>query len=90
MMFKRLKPLMIHGRTVTDPLAIELAQYLTEDRALFVAELRVQREYTWRSVAEECGRAWGKPWSARQDIGAALCGLASAHLGEDWSYLDAL
>ena len=89
-MFKRLKPLMIHGRTITDPLAIELAQFMTDERALFVAELRVQRECTWRMVAQECGRAWGKPWGARQDIGAALCGLASARLGEDWSYLDTL
>jgi hypothetical protein len=89
-MFKRLAPLMIHGRTITDPLAIELAQYMTDERALFVAELRVQREYTWRLVAEECGRAWGKPWGDRQDVGAALCGLAAAHLDEDWGYLDTL
>ena len=89
-MFKRLKPLVIHGRSITDPLAIELAQYMTDERALFVAELRVRREYTWRSVAEECGRAWGKPRGARQDVGEALCGLASARLGEDWSYLDTL
>ena len=90
MIFKRLKPQVIHGRTITDSLAIELAHYMTEDRALFAAELRARRESTWRSVAEECGRAWGKSWGERQDIGAALCGLASAYLGEDWSYLDTL
>jgi hypothetical protein len=39
-MFKRLKPLVIHGRSITDPLAIELAQCMTDERALFVAELR--------------------------------------------------
>lgn len=89
-MFKRKKPLTIHGRSITDPLAVELAQYMTDERALLVAELRVQREYSWRMVAEECGRAWGKPWGARQDVGEALCGLASAHLGEDWAYLDTL
>jgi hypothetical protein len=89
-MFKRLKPLMIHGHSITNPLAVELAQYMTDERALFVAELRVQREYTWRLVAEACGRAWGKPWGDRQDVGEALCGLASAHLGEDWTYLDTL
>jgi hypothetical protein len=88
--FKRLKPLVIQGRTITDPLAVELAQFVTEERALFVAELRVSRDYTWRMVAEECGRVWGKPWGTRQDIGATLCGLASAHLGEDWNYLDSL
>jgi hypothetical protein len=81
---------MIHGRLITNPLAIELAQYMSDERALFVAELRVQREYTWRMVASECGRAWGKPWAETQDVGAALCGLASAFLGEDWSYLDTL
>lgn len=89
-MFNWHKPLVIHGRTITDRLAIELGQFMTEDRALFVAELRVRYKYTWRSVAEECGRAWGKPWDARQDIGDALCGLASAYLGEDWGYLDSL
>ena len=59
-MFKRLKPLVIHGRIIGDPLAVELAQFLTEERALYVAELRVTRQYSWRSLAEECGRAWGK------------------------------
>ncbi len=89
-MFKRIKPLVIHGRLIMSPLAIELAQYMNEDRALFVAELRVRREYTWRCVAEECGRAWGKAWGERQDVGEALCGLAAAYLGEDWDYLDTL
>lgn len=88
MTFKRLKPLLIGRREITNPLAIELAQYVTEDRALFIAHLRVEREYTWRMVAEECARAWGKEWEARQDVGAALCELAAAHLGEDWDYLD--
>jgi hypothetical protein len=87
-MFKRVKPLMIYGRLVSDALAIELAQYMTDDRALFVAELRVQRGYTWRMAAEECSRVWGKPWGARQDVVEALCGLASVRLGEDWDYVD--
>lgn len=87
-MFKRINPLVINGRAITDPMAIELAQYMTDERAAFVADLRVTREYTWRMISEECSRAWGKPWGARQDIGAALCGLASAFLGEDWDYLD--
>lgn len=89
-MFKRLKPLVIRGQQITDPLAVELAQFMNDDRALFVAELRVSRGYTWRMIAEECGRVWGKGWDARQDIGAALCGLASTYLGEGWGYLDAL
>ncbi len=89
-MFKRIKPLVIHGRVISEPLAVELAQFMTDDRALFVAELRVSKEYTWRSVAEECGRAWGKSWGDRQDVGAALCGLAAVYLGEDWSYLDSI
>ena len=33
-MFKRLKPLVIHGRIIGDPLAVELAQFLTEDALL--------------------------------------------------------
>jgi hypothetical protein len=87
-MFKRNKPLIIRGREITSPLAIKLAQHMTEDRAMFVAELRVQREYTWRMVAEECGQAWSKEWGADQDVGAALCALASAYFGEDRDYLD--
>ena len=89
-MFKRLNPLVIQGRQITDPLAVELAQFMNDDRALYVAELRVQRGYTWRAIAEDCGRAWRNGWDARQDTGAALCSLASAHLGEDWGYLDEL
>jgi hypothetical protein len=89
-MFKHSKPLVIHGRQITDPLTVELAQFITNERALYVAQLRVQRGYTWRMIAEECGRAWGNGWTDRQDIGEALCGLASAYLGEDWSFLDEL
>lgn len=89
-MFKRNKPLIVHGRTISNPLAIRLAEHMTEDRALFVAELRVNREHTWRSVADECGRAWHKPWGEDQEVGAALCSLAAAYLGEDWDYLDTL
>jgi hypothetical protein len=89
-MFKRLKPLIIRDRQITDPLAVELVRFMNDDRALYVAELRVQRGYTWRAIAEDCGRAWGKGWDGRQDIGAALCGLASAYLGEGWGYLDEL
>lgn len=87
-MFHRDKPLIIRGRRFTDPLAIRLAQHMTEERAMFVAELRVRRGYTWRMVAEECGRAWHKDWGEDQTVGEALCGLASAYFGEDWSYLD--
>lgn len=56
-MFKRIKPLVIHGRTITQPGAAQLAEYMTEERALFVAHLRVEREYTWRMIAEDCGKA---------------------------------
>lgn len=90
MTFKRLKPLFINGREINSPLAIALAQHMTEDRALFVAQLRVKKEHTLRTVAAECGRAWGKGWGERQDVGEALCGLAAAYLGEGWSYLDTL
>jgi hypothetical protein len=89
-MFKRLKPLFIGTQEITDPAAIYLAQYVTEDRALFIADLRVNSEFTFRMVSEECSRVWGKDWGDRQDIGAALCSLAAAHLGENWDYLDTL
>jgi hypothetical protein len=89
-MFNRNKPLIIHGREITDPLAIRLSQHMTDERAMFVAELRVQREYTWRMIAEECGRAWSKDWDETSDVGEALCALAAAYFGEDWGYLDTL
>ena len=57
---------------------------------MFVAELRVKRAYTWRMVAEECGRAWSKDWGEDQEVGEALCALAAAYFGEDWNYLDTL
>ena len=88
-MFKRLKP-WLSTDSITDPLAVELARFMNDDRALYVAELRGRRGYTWRMIAEECGRAWRKEWDDRQDIGEALCGLASAYLGEDCGYLDEL
>lgn len=87
-MFKRDNPLYINGRLITDRLAIRLAEHMTEERALFVALLRVDRQYTWRMVADECGRAWSKPWGEDQLVGAALCALAAAYVGKDWEYLD--
>lgn len=63
-MFKRVKPLVIHGRTITQPGAAQLAEYMTEERALFVAHLRLEREYTWRmiaKIAERRGARIGAP-----------------------------
>lgn len=87
-MFNRHQPLYINGRQISSSLAIRMAEQMTEERALFVAMLRRDREYTWRMVAEECGQAWSKPWGADQDVGEALCGLASVYLNEDWDDLD--
>lgn len=89
-MFKRNKPLYINGRQITDPIAIQLAEFMNDDRAMFVANLRVERGYTWSLIAEECARAWNKELCAHPGAGQALCGLASAYLGEDWDYLDSL
>ncbi len=82
--------MVIHGRAINDPIALELAQHMTEERALFVAQLRITRQYTWRMISEECSRSWMKDWGSCQVVGAALCTLASAYLGEDWDYLDTL
>ncbi len=89
-MFKRIKPLFINGRQITDPLAIEMAEYMNEERALYVAHLRVEREYTWSMITEECAREWGKNFGGRLGAGQSLCGLASAYLGENWDYLDSV
>jgi hypothetical protein len=87
-MFNRVTPLVIHGRAINDPLAVKLAEDMTEERALFIAELRITRQYTWRMISEECSRSWKKEWGSSQVVGEALCTLASAYFGEDWDYLD--
>jgi hypothetical protein len=87
-MLKRNKPLVIAGRTFTDPLALELAQYLTPARVDFIGDLRISGQ-THRQIAEECAKAWQKPWDGNQNIGYFLCALAAAHLGEDPTYFDA-
>jgi len=80
----RKKPLFINGVEITDPVAIRLSGHMTEARAAFVHNLRNDREYTWRMIAEECANQWSKDWPASQDIGQALCRLASATLGEEY------
>jgi hypothetical protein len=71
----------INGREFSERLIIELAPRVASDRAAFIAELRVDREFTWSMVAEECGKAWQKDWGPCQRVGQALCRIAAAHLG---------
>ena len=77
-------PMEINGREIRGDTAIQLARYMTRDRAFFVRTLRNDREFTWRMVARECAIAWSKDWPATQMIGEALCRLAAATLDEDW------
>jgi hypothetical protein len=74
--------IVINGRLFRDPLAIELAPFVTKDRAAFVRQLRAE-ENSWRAVAAECAEAWHTTWPPYQQYGYMLCVLAAAVLGED-------
>ena len=44
----------------------EAASILTDERADYVRKLRVDRKYTWRSVARACSTAWHTDWGSNQ------------------------
>lgn len=64
----------------------ELAEWMTPERAAFIRAFRVERDATWRAVADECHRRFGGVWEPtwNQLAGMDLCHLAAAHHGEDY------
>jgi hypothetical protein len=58
---------------------------MTRQHALFVRDLRVNKGYTWRMVADTCRDAWTGEWdwAADQTVGREICERAAAILGED-------
>jgi hypothetical protein len=73
--------IIINGRVFRDALALELAPFVTLERALFVKQLRAQ-ENSWRAVAAECAEVWHTNWPPYQHYGYMLCVLAATVLGE--------
>jgi hypothetical protein len=46
--------------------------------------LRVDRKYTWRSVARACSNAWRLDWGSNQIAGMSICEAAAERLFEHY------
>jgi len=62
----------------------EVREAMTEERAAYVRKLRVDRKYTWRSVARACSNAWGTDWGSNQIAGMSICEAAAEYSFEDY------
>lgn len=66
-----------------------ICEDMTQEQAEFIRKLRVDGDYTWRELAEECyDQNWENfgDWSppSNQLMGVALCDRASRFFGEDY------
>jgi len=52
--------------------------------AKLIRQLRVERDYSWRTVARFCSRVWRAPWGSNQLAGMVICEKAAKLLGEDF------
>ena len=61
---------------------------MNQERAEQVRRLRVEKDNTWRGVAEECHKLWGEDaaWSppSNQIPGMFLCERATRFFGENY------
>jgi hypothetical protein len=62
----------------------EARRLMTDDRAAYVRRLRVDRKYTWRSVARACSNAWRLDWGSNQIAGMSICEAAAERLFEHY------
>ncbi|MGH2350473.1 MAG: hypothetical protein ACRDI2_11465 [Chloroflexota bacterium] len=62
----------------------EAAAAMTDERAAYVRKLRVDRKYTWRSVARACSGAWRQDWGSNQIAGMAVCEAAAERFFENY------
>ena len=62
----------------------EVRAAMTDERAEYVRKLRVERKYTWRSVARACSNAWGIDWGSNQLAGMCLCEAAAERFFENY------
>lgn len=67
------------------PMRLEDGAEITLEQARFVRELRVEKQYTWRAVAQACHEAWGASWEppSNQLWGKELCDLSAEALGQN-------
>ncbi len=52
--------------------------------AKLIRQLRVERDYSWRTVARFCSEVWHAPWGGNQLAGMVICEKAAKLLGEDF------
>ncbi|MBA7692056.1 hypothetical protein ES703_100614 [subsurface metagenome] len=52
--------------------------------AKLIRQLRVERDYSWRTVARFYSRVWRAPWGGNQLAGMVICEKAAKLLGEDF------
>ena len=52
--------------------------------ANFVRQLRVDKNFSWRSVARYYSLVWDAPWGGNQLAGMVICEKAAKLLGEDF------
>ena len=63
-----------------------VAKIITKERADYVRKLRVEEDYTWRAVAQDCYDEWKGDWSppSNQIMGMMLCEVAAGFFGENY------
>ena len=52
--------------------------------AKLIRQLRVERDYSWRTVARFYSKVWRAPWGGNQLAGMVICEKAAKLLGEDF------
>jgi len=52
--------------------------------AKLIRQLRVERDYSWRTVARYCSTVWRATWGGNQLAGMVICEKAAKLLGEDF------
>jgi|TARA_Y100000588_G_C13736956_1_gene703917 hypothetical protein len=61
----------------------ELRPLISLEAAKWIKYLRVDEEYSFRGIAEECAIKWDKGWGTNQILGEDLCAVAIEVLGDD-------
>ena len=57
---------------------------ISRESAKLIRRLRVERDYSWRTVARFFSQAWCAPWGGNQLAGMVICEKAAKLLGEDF------
>lgn len=57
---------------------------VSREFAKLIRQLRVERDYSWRTVARFCSQVWRTPWGGNQLAGMVICEKAAKLLGEDF------